>query len=174
VTIFKIVTLALFISIPVFAYDREPTGLGGFNGWYGTVEKSDKVLFENNYSNTYNEFIVDINAKCYNEGYFEGSSQIARVELDLKITDIKNFLNPEASIPLVIRGLLASYHRSTSWSIDSRTVIFNRVPGERVFTGHLTFYTKSNGGAEFVQVLNKLEVLVPGVNGVNVISFARY
>lgn len=172
--ILSLLLMSLFFSLNSFSYDREPTGLGGFNDWYGSAEKSDKVLVERNFQNTYNDFTISINAKSYNEGYVEGSSQVARIELQLTITDSKDFLNPEASIPLVIRGILASYHRSTSWSVDSHTVIFDRVPGQRVFTGHLTFYTKSNGGAEFVQVLNKLEVLIPGINGANVISFARY
>jgi hypothetical protein len=172
--ILTLLVISALLSINSFAYDREPTGLGGFNGWYGTVERSDRVLFENNYKNSYNDFIVDVNAKCYNEGYVEGSSQIARIELQFTITDTNNFLNPEASIPLIIRGIMASYHRSISWSVDSRSVLFERIQGQRVFTGHLTFYTKSNGGAEFVQVLNKLEVLIPGVSGSNVISFARY
>lgn len=171
---FILVVMCFFTSLSVVALDRAPTGLGGFNGWYGTVEKSDKVLFEGNYSNTYSDFAVEINAKCYNEGYVDGSSQIARIELELEVTDSKDFLNPEASIPLVVRGILASYHRSINWTVDSRVVVFNRVPGQRIFKGHLTFYTKSNGGSEYVEVLNKLEVLVPGISGVNVISFARY
>jgi hypothetical protein len=163
----------IFLSGNLFAYESSPTGLGGFNNWYNTWTKSDEIRFEGNYQANLNNFYIKVNAKSYNEGIVEGSSQLARVELQIQITDSNNVFNPEWSLPLIVRGILASYHRDIYWHVDSRSVVFERIPGQRTFSGHLTFFTKSNSGAEIVEVLNKLEVLIPGVSGVGIVSFAR-
>lgn len=97
----------------------------------------------------------------------------ALVAVTLTVVDADDFFNPEGKLPVLVRGIRVGYHRRNAYSVESLPVTFEREEGTRRLVGKVQFLTTSVSGAEYTQVLNKIEVLLPGVPGTAVLSFGR-
>jgi hypothetical protein len=103
--------------------------------------------------------------------YLDSQGGDVNVELDFRIEDPGNFFDPEAQLPVLVRMITAGFHRNYSYGLKSEPVMFQRTEGQRALSASRSIRLHNNWGAEYVEYLMKLEVLVPGVAGVSVLNF---
>lgn len=89
------------------------------------------------------------------------------------IEDFSNYLNPESSLPVIVRFIVGTFHRDPmQYSVSSRSIVVKRRYGQRVFESEpLELVLRNKWGAEYVETLEKIEVLVPGFPSVLVLQF---
>lgn len=113
-----------------------------------------------------------VGAKVHTEAqYRKQSGDDFFVDLTLEVKDPSNFFDPEAKLPVLVRVIARSYHRDYSYWVISDAHVLDRVQGERRLKGRTFRLDLKNGfGAEYVETIDKLEVLIPGVPGTLVLD----
>ncbi len=102
-------------------------------------------------------------------------STTTAIKLTMTVDDQENFFQPESQVPVLVRAIKVGFHRRNGYSVESYPMVFTRtIYGTRQLSAELTIITDSVSGSEYVQVLNKLEVLLPGQAGVAVLDFSDF
>ncbi len=168
---FKIVSLGLLVFLSSF---RAEAVVGGYmsrcyNGNFvsGIWCQEDTREYRVNISEQHEIRIIAVARARYIDSQGSG----VQIELDLRIEDPANYFDPEAELPVLLRTITASYHREYIYRVKSEPVIFTRNYGQRSLSSTRSIQLHNNWGAEYVEYLMKLEMLVPGVAGVSVLNF---
>jgi len=105
------------------------------------------------------------------KGHREAGSRSVghRVEVvaDFEVEDTKNYFNPEPQLPILVRFILRD--RST-FIVRSLPLTLMRIPGQRKLKGTIVVVLYNSIGAKSVEILDKIEVLFPGVSGMLVLE----
>ncbi len=93
------------------------------------------------------------------------------VNVDVVLEDIDNFFQPEAKVPIVFRAIVCSGRGQCSYRVVSQSLVLDREEGTRTLRGSTASLSLKNSfGAEHVELLKKIEVLVPGVGNLVVLT----
>lgn len=95
----------------------------------------------------------------------------AQIDVDLFLNDFANRFDPESSVPVLVRAIVRGHHRDYSYQVKSIPLTLDRIYGERTLRGHFNVVVNNYFGAEYVEELMKIEVVVPGIGEVLVVNF---
>jgi hypothetical protein len=115
----------------------------------------------------------EVKVSAYAAGrYTQPSGESVAVDLTFTLEDPSNYFDPEGRLPLLVRVIVAGYHRDPpSYRVVSTPVSLTRVEGQRrLGSAPISVTLRNNWGAEYVEHVEKVEVLVPGFPSVLVLD----
>ncbi len=95
------------------------------------------------------------------------------IKFALKLDDHNNYYNPEGKLPILVRVIKKAIHRLPHYyAVLSMPLVLDRVDGQRTLTlpQSISLELSNSWGAEYVEKVEKLEVLLPGVPGMFVLA----
>lgn len=165
----------LILMLAVFFNSASFAGVGGYmSDCAGSSFVTGKICLSKDSSGELrldSQHAIAISATAQ-ASYTAADGQSLKVDLVVNFEDDSNYLQPEASLPVVIRIISARYHRDFSYRTQSNSRLINRTFGTRKFKSQtLTVALNNNWGAEEVETVEKIEVLVAGFPGVATLNF---
>lgn len=176
---FFVILLTYFLS--GFVYGSEEIFAGGIGGFpyapecYQGNYIKNVLCSEHSAQAQLGHFQLQANAQVrVIDSLIPNYSTTTQINLTISFDDQSNFFHPETQVPVLVRAIKVGYHRRNGYTVETYPMVFNRTNyGARKLIGDLVITTDSISGSEYVVVLNKLEVLLPGVAGVAVLDFSN-
>jgi hypothetical protein len=115
----------------------------------------------------WNPIIVSTHTRA---SYADTSGNRIAMSVDLVLYDRDDYFNPEPRVPVVVRAIVCGFHRYCTYRAESYTVVLEREAGTRSLSGNLRFELRNDLGADYVERLDKYEILVPGMGQILVVD----
>ena len=163
-SLFVFVAQAISLLSPS-AHADDGLHFGGYNGSCGNSQNwclPNAQSFDRTTSSTTGAPIQVHVAINYKYLAPSGSQQPMLFSVDLLVTDPNSYFDLESELPLIAHPQAIGFHRENRYFAQSQTVVLKRIAGTHQFKGYFTFQLTNEFGAEYVEFLRGIDLMVTG------------
>lgn len=129
---------------------------------------------ESSVSSYFDRFKLETRARAKYEESLSLNEKLVKVDIEFSFSDLNNVYDPDQSLPVVVRAVKKvndAFNLHPSWRVESQVIVLQRIPGSKEFVGHISFKIKGLERERQIEILPKVELLLPAYREVITVNF---